>query len=167
VFSGKLPTMKRTLLTTASLIVAGLVVYYLTQGRSVFEKKPRPEPPELGMSLEEFEKGHASLEGRFREQEEFIQRAAGKRVHWTVRFKKPATLGDRVQILFGSKTNPLSTPVATGELSIAAKDRVFALRSEDLIKIDGILKEYAPNSLTVEISEFEFVRPSPGSSPTK
>lgn len=124
-----------------------------------------PSPPSrLSADYNQFIAGFAKLEGRDREQEEYIAAAVGKEVTWDVPFEHARTVNDGVYFSFG---NVPGAPVTAGSVPFNMQDRIFALHRGDVIRIRGQLAKIHSLALFVQVSEFELLRQatSPSASP--
>ena len=129
-----------------------------------------PSRENVQMGYEEFRDQYKSLKGRFREREEFISRAHGKRISWTVAFTSPLSDSREVTLFFeSSKTRPkdierqiadTGSPVISAIFPLSAKDRVFALQPGDIIEIEGTLRGVGNNALVIDASDFRLVSTS-------
>jgi hypothetical protein len=122
---------------------------------------PNPEATghsELGMTLEEFRSKYDSLDGRFAEQEAFVARCDNKCIHWIVKVNRLETSGEHVSLLFSSKSMGQRTVAYVAEFPAALKTRIYSLRANDLVAIEGVLRANSLlNNLKVEATGYELV----------
>jgi hypothetical protein len=55
---------------------------------------------QIEMSVQEFSRRYAALDGRFTERETFVKEVVGKRVSWLFAFRSPATDDNNVVVMF-------------------------------------------------------------------
>ena len=128
---------------------------------------PTPSPnlsSRLGADYAEFVAGFRKLDGRDREQEEYLAAAVGKEVTWDVPFERAHTLSDSVFFSFG--LNSPGAPVQTASLPLSQRDRIFAFHRGDVIRIHGRLSKIDAGALYVQVTEFELLRQATSPSPS-
>ena len=117
----------------------------------------------LDMTIQQFGRAYAALDGRYSEQEAFIKRADRKRVRWRVVFARPATFGDDVTVYFdvpkdsADVSPPERPPVGWATFPISFHDRLYALKRGDLIEITGVLHMRNPYELEFRADDFDLV----------
>jgi len=124
-------------------------------------------PQELQLTYEEFRDRYLNLATRYREKEEFINRASGKKVHWVVTFRSPMSGREDVTIFFQSsklrkgdsdaEAADRQSPVSSAVFPLAVKDRIFSLQSGDVIEIDGTLRSIGGNNLIINADDFGLI----------
>jgi hypothetical protein len=124
---------------------------------------------EIGMSVQEFSRKYASLEGRFAEREAFVRNAVGKRVKWGVAFQSPVTHEKIVQVHLSvppnnGKSDPdlavRQSPLRWAIFPLSFRDRIYGLRSGDLIIITGNIGE-SLGTIFIDGEDFHLLEPSP------
>lgn len=131
------------------------------------EATPTPSPSpssRLSANYDEFVAGFRNLDGRDREQEEYLAAAVGKQITWDIPFKRASTEGDRVFVSFVS--NDPGAPVDSGSVPLSQRDRIFALHRGDVIRIHGQLTKLAGRALHVQVTEFQLLRQATSPSPS-
>lgn len=105
-------------------------------------------PNEAGLvSIEALAKRIADLDGRFAERDVFLQSAIGKRVQWKGRVIEVSTLGEGVILQIASLDRTNFQARFTASFPAKFRDRLFALRKEDSVAIDGTIR----SSISVDV----------------
>lgn len=126
--------------------------------KALTREQERPATP-LNISYDDFKRGFRELDGRDREQEDYVERSAGKEVTWDVAFERASTSDKSVFVSFGN--DGTNSPVQSGSIAIAERDRVFALHRGDAVRIRGRLKKMSSRALHVDIAELQLLKPNP------
>jgi hypothetical protein len=126
---------------------------------------PSPSPSsQLSADYDQFVARFHTLDGRDREQEEYLAAAVGKQITWDIPFKRASTEGDSVFVSFVS--NDPGAPVDSGSVPLSQRDRIFALHRGDVIRIHGQLTKLAGQRLHVQVTEFQLLRQATSPSPS-
>ena len=129
---------------------------------------------QIGMSVQEFSRKYAALEGRFTEQETFVKEVVGKRVNWLFAFRSPATDGHNVMVMFdipsedgklGSDPALKMSPVRWAIFPLSLHDRIYGLRPRDLITITGTVREINAAGIFLDATDFQLLGPTPVAPP--
>lgn len=119
--------------------------------------------PQAG-GFEQFKEHWRKLDGRFREQDEFITECIGKTIDWMVVYDRPSVVGDEVMLSFGSpakeshETVKFEGPVSAAVFPAREKERILSLKTGDVIELRGTLTRVG-SALLVKGSYVQLVSP--------
>jgi hypothetical protein len=125
---------------------------------------------QIEMSVQEFSRKYAELEGRFTERETLLKEVIGKRVNWLFAFRSPATQDNKVVVQFDipSEDGKLASdpalrlsPVRWALFPLSLHDRIYGLRPGDLITITGTVRELNAAGVFLDATNFQLLGPIP------
>jgi hypothetical protein len=130
----------------------------ILQATPVLSAAP-PDDGELGMTLEELNKKYEALNERFAEQQALVTRLNHKKIKWTVHVLSVGNCQAGICVTFTSTTGS-QFRITNAEFGEEFRERLYALRKDDRIVIEGTLKADPYNSIWyVNSTGFELVQP--------
>lgn len=118
-----------------------------------------PEPAEeLGLTAEELREQIDAQDGHFAEREALIAKWSGKKIRWKVRVSSVGGCSPNACLIFQPAGDKPTFP-HEAEFPAALKDRVYALRTGDVIVMEGVLRPWpGMNHMKVYGTDFRVVR---------
>jgi hypothetical protein len=124
----------------------------------------------MEMTIQQFVRRFKELDGRYAEQEAFLKRADRKRVRWKVTFTFPLTHFTDIVVYFNvpaespNEGTLVGTPISWANFPLSFRDRIYSLKSGDIIEISGVLRVFE-RTAAIDADDFDVVA-TPGLAPT-